>query len=143
MVLCVFFFSSRRRHTRCALVTGVQTCALPISLRQPWVSVTIPTEQGMERGMAVARGMISEEELDSQNEREVVDEARDLVSNLELRVQQVKNGILNPKEAAKLLAQESANLRMKARAVNLRSEEHTSELQSLMRSSYAVFCWKK
>src|SRR3546814_7472371 len=31
-----FFFSSRRRHTRCALVTGVQTCALPIfrSIRQ-------------------------------------------------------------------------------------------------------------
>src|SRR3546814_5121000 len=27
-----FFFSSRRRHTRCALVTGVQTCALPIWL---------------------------------------------------------------------------------------------------------------
>src|SRR3546814_3764186 len=26
----VFYFSSRRRHTRCALVTGVQTCALPI-----------------------------------------------------------------------------------------------------------------
>src|SRR3546814_4893893 len=37
-ILCIllfvflsFFFSSRRRHTRCALVTGVQTCALPIS----------------------------------------------------------------------------------------------------------------
>src|SRR3546814_1873324 len=29
----MFFFSSRRRHTRCALVTGVQTCALPICLR--------------------------------------------------------------------------------------------------------------
>src|SRR3546814_18805609 len=29
-ILCFFFFSSRRRHTRCALVTGVQTCALPI-----------------------------------------------------------------------------------------------------------------
>src|SRR3546814_6453845 len=32
--MCVFvyvFFSSRRRHTSCALVTGVQTCALPIS----------------------------------------------------------------------------------------------------------------
>src|SRR3546814_8338683 len=26
----MFFFASRRRHTRCALVTGVQTCALPI-----------------------------------------------------------------------------------------------------------------
>src|SRR3546814_13591045 len=32
MVYC-FFFSSRRRHTRCALVTGVQTCALPILSR--------------------------------------------------------------------------------------------------------------
>src|SRR3546814_4366558 len=29
-LLSFFFFSSRRRHTRCALVTGVQTCALPI-----------------------------------------------------------------------------------------------------------------
>src|SRR3546814_15303929 len=38
--LCVsfrmfFFFSSRRRHTRCALVTGVQTCALPIPNVRP------------------------------------------------------------------------------------------------------------
>src|SRR3546814_16808368 len=35
-----FFFSSRRRHTRCALVTGVQTCALPIStgIGQPPIS---------------------------------------------------------------------------------------------------------
>src|SRR3546814_7256269 len=32
LAVCIvfFFFSSRRRHTRCALVTGVQTCALPI-----------------------------------------------------------------------------------------------------------------
>src|SRR3546814_5600010 len=29
----MFLFSSRRRHTRCALVTGVQTCALPICAR--------------------------------------------------------------------------------------------------------------
>src|SRR3546814_4606669 len=34
-----FFFSSRRRHTRCALVTGVQTCALPICGRR-WSVVT-------------------------------------------------------------------------------------------------------
>src|SRR3546814_8969072 len=39
MYICVkvlvswFFFCSRRRHTRCALVTGVQTCALPICYR--------------------------------------------------------------------------------------------------------------
>src|SRR3546814_1495814 len=30
LLFLFFFFSSRRRHTRCALVTGVQTCALPI-----------------------------------------------------------------------------------------------------------------
>src|SRR3546814_18831227 len=30
VLVLLFFFSSRRRHTRCALVTGVQTCALPI-----------------------------------------------------------------------------------------------------------------
>src|SRR3546814_3306843 len=33
IVRFVFFFSSRRRQTRCALVTGVQTCALPIYRR--------------------------------------------------------------------------------------------------------------
>src|SRR3546814_7137919 len=31
VLVVMLFFSSRRRHTRCALVTGVQTCALPIS----------------------------------------------------------------------------------------------------------------
>src|SRR3546814_10781258 len=43
--LCVrcFFFSSRRRHTRCALVTGVQTCALPISIfHQRYSTNTFP-----------------------------------------------------------------------------------------------------
>src|SRR3546814_3789125 len=39
-----FFFSSRRRHTRCALVTGVQTCALPICRRDL---------VGMNQGLAV------------------------------------------------------------------------------------------
>src|SRR3546814_7635175 len=35
MICHLFFFSSRRRHTRCALVTGVQTCALPIYTLDP------------------------------------------------------------------------------------------------------------
>src|SRR3546814_8969629 len=41
-MLCVvyFFFSSRRRHTRCALVTGVQTCALPILVNAPFVAIS-------------------------------------------------------------------------------------------------------
>src|SRR3546814_10692458 len=36
-----FFFASRRRHTRCALVTGVQTCALPIFLKAYRAMLTI------------------------------------------------------------------------------------------------------
>src|SRR3546814_1409689 len=35
MCFVVFFFASRRRHMSCALVTGVQTCALPISFCRP------------------------------------------------------------------------------------------------------------
>src|SRR3546814_6669883 len=37
--VCSFFYSSRRLHTSCALVTGVQTCALPIYLRKTGVAV--------------------------------------------------------------------------------------------------------
>src|SRR3546814_15888054 len=42
-----FFFSSRRRHTRCALVTGVQTCALPISTlsHRDWSAVADHTAE--------------------------------------------------------------------------------------------------
>src|SRR3546814_4485761 len=45
MFFVCFFFSSRRRHTRCALVTGVQTCALPILLAM-WerLAARIPTQ---------------------------------------------------------------------------------------------------
>src|SRR3546814_4400861 len=40
-VFFCFFFSSRIRHTRCALVTGVQTCALPIYLLAQTVTIPI------------------------------------------------------------------------------------------------------
>src|SRR3546814_5515528 len=39
--MCRFFFSSRRRHTRCALVTGVQTCALPIWMHKRLTGVEL------------------------------------------------------------------------------------------------------
>src|SRR3546814_3206828 len=47
-----------------------------------------------------------------------------------------------PRSSASFLEAASASLRMRAK-IFLRSEEHTSELQSLMRISYAVFCLKK
>src|SRR3546814_5960967 len=43
----MLFFSSRRRHTRCALVTGVQTCALPICLRE--LNLPAPDFKGKRR----------------------------------------------------------------------------------------------
>src|SRR3546814_7786853 len=53
-----FFFSSRRRHTRCALVTGVQTCALPILVGEAFEaaqrmnqSITGQTYKGKESDM--------------------------------------------------------------------------------------------
>src|SRR3546814_6613259 len=54
----MFFFSSRRRHTRCALVTGVQTCALPISSAivgqtNPVTNAGSATVKGFEVGVAV------------------------------------------------------------------------------------------
>src|SRR3546814_695980 len=67
MCICVtcmfvfFFFSSRRRHTRCALVTGVQTCALPIykptldrGINGGWLLAVVATQS-----MAVLAGLIA------------------------------------------------------------------------------------
>src|SRR3546814_3295906 len=41
IIFCFVVFSGRRRHTRCALVTGVQTCALPISYSAALVPVAV------------------------------------------------------------------------------------------------------
>src|SRR3546814_5800611 len=49
-----FFFSSRRRHTRCALVTGVQTCALPI-FRFDGDTIAAP-RRGFRFGLVVPAG---------------------------------------------------------------------------------------
>src|SRR3546814_3805966 len=66
--LFVFFFSSRRRHTRCALVTGVQTCALPIWLpasglggeAQNFFAMLNPMMRGSSVKMLVVRPVSSE-----------------------------------------------------------------------------------
>src|SRR3546814_6464547 len=54
----LFFFSSRRRHTRCALVTGVQTCALPISER-----AIIPIENSLHGRVADMHFLLPESGL--------------------------------------------------------------------------------
>src|SRR3546814_15701832 len=53
-----FFFSSRRRHTRCALVTGVQTCALPISKITRILSDATLTGAGTEDLLTLVEGFL-------------------------------------------------------------------------------------
>src|SRR3546814_3857141 len=113
-----FFFSSKRRHTSCALVTGVQTCALPISGRRrsgggsrcevtllpgPHPRAGLPHRVTCVRGQCVLRSVLRRT-AEADNQRVMT---------------------------------------INAAPHAMRSEEHTSELQSLMRISYAVFCLKK
>src|SRR3546814_7034965 len=94
-----FFFSRRRRHTRCALVTGVQTCALPIS--------------------------------------------QILADTLDAATGQVLETGKSPSRKVNELDNRGSHFYLALYWAQARSEEHTSELQSLMRISYAVFCLKK
>src|SRR3546814_4859868 len=118
-----FFFSSRRRHTRCALVTGVQTCALPIwsgrftNHGEPVTEPHSPALGGLEQLRAwMAQGAQPPigEKLDFTLVE--VDAGHAVFEGTP------DGSVYNPIG---------------------RSEEHTSELQSLMRNSYAVFCLKK
>src|SRR3546814_21146110 len=56
----LFFFSSRRRHTRCALVTGVQTCALPIFIASAVVAGrTAPALKGQYTAEQAVRALLA------------------------------------------------------------------------------------
>src|SRR3546814_5747732 len=102
----LFCFSSRRRHSSCALVTGVQTCALPISVTATTCLTGSATPASRSQFMAtsaLASGSV-------------------VVNDFDAMMTSVRRGSSWPMA---------------------RSEEHTSELQSLMRISYAVFCLKK
>src|SRR3546814_10730213 len=138
MFLFDFFFSSRRRHTSCALVTGVQTCALPIfKAGSNWNGRTV-NAMTTEYVNGVAHRQIEKFRAYDSYADSFRDYAK-LLSN-------------NPRYE-KVLANASdvhgfaQGLQRAGYATDphyaSRSEEHTSELQSLMRISYAVFCLKK
>jgi CheY-like chemotaxis protein len=63
--------------------------------------------------------ILTEAEVDQQYADEALDEARDVVNGLEIRMQQIRGNTLDPIEAASLLAMDAANLRLKAKAVNI------------------------
>src|SRR3546814_9793515 len=112
----LFFFSSRRRHTRCALVTGVQTCALPIS-EFNGLALRLETR----RAKSFVHKIIIDDDV---GPHDVYPFLRSYTYD-PLKAFAIHHGILPTLKHG------------------TRSEEHTSELQSLMRISYAVFCLKK
>src|SRR3546814_943395 len=150
-----FFFSSRRRHTRCALVTGVQTCALPIwrSARRPAVGPDIrlgrPRVDGADDadarfalrfpvgGPAQAHRMVR---LDGRRRTRAKGRTQGTAAR------GARRGVRLFPETVDGKGEPAADPRPPvddAPQRGDRSEEHTSELQSLMRISYAVFCLKK
>src|SRR3546814_7446938 len=143
----IFFFSSRRRHTRCALVTGVQTCALPIftligiflagyrtaifamgplALATFWVALTQYVKPEQRRAVAAVALVI------------VLTGAAAVVVAYHSRFADVATFLSDPGS----LIKPPREFTQLDRQIMSRSEEHTYELQSLMRISYAVFCLK-
>src|SRR3546814_5054518 len=139
-MLIRLFFSSRRRHTRCALVTGVQTCALPIStVKMGHASAAIERRAYAEQ---IAAGEEPHAVTPRGQMNEAIHEARGLGVYIERGREWLHEMGDRLRERAELAAQGMASF-VQGAARTMRSEEHTSELQSLMRISYAVFCLKK
>src|SRR3546814_5712905 len=147
----VFFFSSRRRHTRCALVTGVQTCALPIfnivapgkvddaaGPGGPGIPLYRPAGYKFFDSLAMeANGNICVATI-GECGISVVSPAGELVEFVatdDIFTTNIAFGGADMRDAYLTLSGSGRLVK--------RSEEHTSELQSLMRISYAVFCLKK
>src|SRR3546814_403936 len=197
-VICFFlffFFSSISRHTRCALVTGVQTCALPISTAETGIDHVAQGARGRRIAADVLRQLVASRSGQIGGVARVhenasptlnADVAEMISGPVEARAGQYRPPVtlLFPPRDPPVKSKEGGGagriraMRRRPKAVRLaakgigggggrwqgrrgrssagacwspaawrcpwrRSEEHTSELQSLMRISYAVFCLKK
>src|SRR3546814_3123996 len=126
-----FFFSSRRRHTRCALVTGVQTCALPISRPARWSVWRLPHHRPGLISRYQRKGLSMSAEINAASRLPLIDietmegPAGDTLRSLPMRMNIIA-----------MAAHANTCVIPQLMLGNARSEEHTSELQSLMRNSY-------
>src|SRR3546814_4081711 len=78
-----FFFSSRRRHTSCSVVTGVQTCALPILLSfSPELFFSLADRRINVRPMKGTRPRGTDPASDRRYARELAESAKDRAENL-------------------------------------------------------------
>src|SRR3546814_3111189 len=180
----LFFFTRRRRHTSCALVTVVQTCALPIYVvlaagqQHPRLADEVVVRQRCHDGEFVVVVVAAQALVGETAHRRIVApleafqkgfafQRAGVVEVIGAQVGVVRGPIgleapapgvveieaaLGVDVAAKavlgdgavaFLAVGDGGAAGDAQLAVGRSEEHTSELQSLMRISYAVFCLKK
>src|SRR3546814_6437503 len=119
----LFFFSSRRRHTRCALVTGVQTCALPI-----WGNggPVVPRPAAVRRSAGLRPRYAPAIPCARADRRR-------------------RSHPRSPRPCRLLATPDAPPRRCRAQGRTrrqARSDEHTSELQTLLRKSYDVLCLK-
>src|SRR3546814_7960755 len=138
----MFFFSSRRRHTRGALGTGVQTCALPISYSNTaagTINAATTCTAPLVRNFTVGAGhIVGDVDLGLLATHSWRGDLRIVLQSPAGTRVQLVDGDTGSIDGNNL------NVRLDDDAAQeVRSEEHTSELQSLMRISYAVFCLKK
>src|SRR3546814_8475977 len=137
-IFLLFFFSSRRRHTRCALVTGVQTCALPISLVfQVSVRLQLLPERATDfKYKKVDHSLTGIIKMSKRFKGKVA-----IVTGSAQGIGAVLAEKFAQEGGTVVLADRSPLVQEVAQKIQAygRSEEHTSELQSLMRISYAVF----
>src|SRR3546814_7193772 len=131
----VFFFSSRRRHTRCALVTGVQTCALPICSRK----------RGLKRS-SVRTGSLNNMAMRRRTRHWLLAGLATVALAIPALGQNAPESLLPPgfgepvpAEAPRPQQPGPVQGPVAQPTPDKRSEEHTSELPSLMRISFAVF----
>src|SRR3546814_2549971 len=151
--MCVFlFFSSRRRHTRCALVTGVQTCALPIWADGSDLPLTAligffqPQRvlgEVVEDHLAADGGDLLESRHEPQIGEIVFGAHAVAAVRLDRAIEREHRSVGGDELGDVRRLAGIAPAIVKLCGALGRSEEHTSELQSLMRLSYAVFCLKK
>src|SRR3546814_1465986 len=134
--MLIFFFSSRRRHTRCALVTGVQTCALPICA----VEQAVAGERAQRAAEAEAFEAVN---VARKRHGDLAQRAAAVASRLAALEETLARlgGDVEENEATLAQAREEQaglpDLNPAHQRADERSDEHTSELPSLMRTSYA------
>src|SRR3546814_8484075 len=140
--LVCFFFSSRRRHTRCALVTGVQTCALTICSK-----AKVPVANSAATFCAAEYSSFFCERpgfnASKPTDPAVLPASTICVDRCRLARRMPQRSARAPIRGnhSRPNTKDAEERESTKGSVMTRSAEHTHELQTLMRISYAVFCW--